>query len=34
MRMRWIQRFTWGKDGLPDFGTPVTLGERLEKPAK
>jgi GH43 family beta-xylosidase len=29
-----IQRFTWGKDGVPDFGKPVALEERLDKPAQ
>jgi GH43 family beta-xylosidase len=29
-----IQKFTWGKDGLPDFGKPVGLGESLEKPGR
>jgi len=29
-----IQRFTWGKDGLPEFGRPAGVGEPLEKPAE
>ena len=29
-----IQKFTWGKDGLPDFGKPVAVGETLEKPGQ
>ena len=29
-----IQRFTWGKDGLPEFGRPAATGEPLEKPAQ
>jgi len=28
-----IQRFTWNVDGTPNFGTPVPLGQPLEKPA-
>ncbi len=28
-----IQRFTWNADGTPNFGTPVALGQPLEKPA-
>lgn len=29
-----IQRFTWGKDLLPEFGRPVGVGVVLEKPAQ
>ena len=29
-----IQRFTWNADGTPNFGTPVPLGQPLEKPAR
>ncbi|HTD16183.1 MAG TPA: family 43 glycosylhydrolase, partial [Chthoniobacterales bacterium] len=29
-----IQRFTWNVDGTPNFGTPVPLGQPLEKPAR
>ncbi len=29
-----IQRFTWGKDGLPEFGLPAALGKPLGKPAE
>jgi GH43 family beta-xylosidase len=29
-----IQRFTWNVDGTPDFGTPVPLGQPLEKPSR
>ena len=29
-----IQKFTWGKDGLPVFGRPVGVGQALEKPAE
>jgi GH43 family beta-xylosidase len=28
-----IQRFIWDADGTPNFGTPVSLGQPLEKPA-
>lgn len=28
-----IQRFIWDADGTPNFGTPVPLGQPLEKPA-
>ena len=34
MRSPRIQKFTWGKDGVPDFGKPVPPGEVLEKPAQ
>ena len=34
MRSPRIQKFTWGKDGVPDFGKPVGLGEVLQKPAQ
>ncbi len=29
-----IQRFTWNADGTPNFGTPVSLGQPLAKPAQ
>jgi GH43 family beta-xylosidase len=29
-----IQPFTWKTDGTPGFGTPVPLGQPLEKPAR
>ena len=29
-----MQKFTWGKDGLPEFGSPVGVGEVLEKPSE
>jgi GH43 family beta-xylosidase len=29
-----IQRFTWDQWGRPDFGKPVSPGQRLEKPAR
>jgi GH43 family beta-xylosidase len=29
-----MQRFTWNADGTPNFGKPVGIGERLEKPAR
>ena len=28
-----IQKFTWKADGTPDFGTPVSLKDHLEKPS-
>jgi GH43 family beta-xylosidase len=34
MRSPRIQRFMWGKDGLPEFGSPVGLGVRLAKPGR
>lgn len=27
-----IQRFTWNADGLPNFGTPASIGKTLAKP--
>ncbi len=29
-----IQRFTWGADGLPDFGRPVAVDQPQQKPAQ
>lgn len=29
-----IQKFTWGADGLPEFGRPVPLGQAFAKPAQ
>ena len=29
-----IQRFTWNADGTPNFGTPVPLGQVLQKPSR
>ncbi len=29
-----IQRFGWKADGTPDFGAPVPLGQKLEKPGR
>jgi len=34
MRSPRIQRFTWNTDGTPNFGTPIPLGQPLEKPAR
>ena len=29
-----IQRFTWNADGTPNFGTPIPIGQPMEKPAQ
>jgi GH43 family beta-xylosidase len=28
-----MQKFTWNEDGTPNFGVPVPLGEKLDKPS-
>ena len=28
-----IQKFTWNSDGTPNFGTPVKIGEEINKPS-
>jgi GH43 family beta-xylosidase len=28
-----MQKFTWTEDGMPDFGAPVAIGSKIERPS-